>query len=256
MIRGAAVVALLGTQAAADCRQALALGLDVSGSVDAREYRLQLDGVANALRAPSVVEALLGFGQPPVQIAVFEWSGADAQRLIVPWVSLANDDAIERVAARLNQTTRGLEDDRTAIGNAISFGLELIAMADECPVRTLDISGDGRSSHGPRPETVFVPRDISINGLVIGADSPGIGDRRQMQLSEIVAYYGAAVIRGPGAFIEAARGFEDFEAAMERKLLREIEAIVVGRLNPLDGFSGRTSAPAPASVASAPMGHQ
>lgn len=34
--------------AQANCRLALALGLDVSGSVDSREYRLQLDGLANA----------------------------------------------------------------------------------------------------------------------------------------------------------------------------------------------------------------
>ena len=37
---------------AAACRQALALGLDVSGSVDAVEYRLQTAGLAAALMAP------------------------------------------------------------------------------------------------------------------------------------------------------------------------------------------------------------
>ncbi|MCW1950803.1 MAG: DUF1194 domain-containing protein, partial [Octadecabacter sp.] len=41
------------------CRQALALGLDVSGSVDVQEYRLQLDGLALALGDPEVTAALL-----------------------------------------------------------------------------------------------------------------------------------------------------------------------------------------------------
>ncbi|MFC6686684.1 DUF1194 domain-containing protein [Jhaorihella thermophila] len=61
--------------AAAACRHALALGLDVSGSVDGREYRLQLDGLAAALRDPRVKQALLAMPAAPVRIAVFEWSG-------------------------------------------------------------------------------------------------------------------------------------------------------------------------------------
>ena len=44
--------------AVAECRQALMLALDVSGAVDQREYRLQLDGLANALLDPQVVAAL------------------------------------------------------------------------------------------------------------------------------------------------------------------------------------------------------
>ena len=47
-LASAAALALWGSAVAAECRLALALGLDVSGSVDVMEYRLQLDGVANA----------------------------------------------------------------------------------------------------------------------------------------------------------------------------------------------------------------
>ena len=43
-----------GGAAAAECRLALSLGLDVSSSVDAREYRLQTEGLAAALIAPEV----------------------------------------------------------------------------------------------------------------------------------------------------------------------------------------------------------
>ena len=41
------------------CRLALSLGLDVSSSVDAREYRLQTEGLAAALIAPEVRGAFL-----------------------------------------------------------------------------------------------------------------------------------------------------------------------------------------------------
>ena len=81
MIR-AGVAALVGatlwaSAGVAECRQALALGLDVSGSVDAREYRLQLDGVAGALDDPAVraavqratFELLIGFQLTEQQLA-------------------------------------------------------------------------------------------------------------------------------------------------------------------------------------------
>ncbi len=65
MIRAALTfAALLGAAtpqvADAACLQALALGLDVSGSVDAREYRQQIGGLAEALSDPRVRAAYLG----------------------------------------------------------------------------------------------------------------------------------------------------------------------------------------------------
>ena len=48
----------IGAADASECRQSLVLGLDVSSSVDAREYRLQLDGLAEAILDPEVEDAL------------------------------------------------------------------------------------------------------------------------------------------------------------------------------------------------------
>lgn len=45
-----------------------------------------------------------------------------------------------------------------------------------------------------------------------------------------MAYYRAYVIRGDSAFVEAAQGFEDFEAAMIRKLLRELQVVAVSEV--------------------------
>ena len=45
-----------------------------------------------------------------------------------------------------------------------------------------------------------------------------------------MAYFKAEVIRGPGAFVEAAVGFDDFEEAMIRKLLRETRGLSLGQL--------------------------
>jgi len=40
----------------------------------------------------------------------------------------------------------------------------------------------------------------------------------------LVQYYSNEVLHGPGAFVEIADGFADYANAMERKLLRELQA--------------------------------
>ena len=74
----------------AACRQALALGLDVSGSVDEGEYQLQLRGLAAALVSDDVRASLVRLPDAPVRILVFEWSGQDYQRVLIEWTDITS----------------------------------------------------------------------------------------------------------------------------------------------------------------------
>lgn len=206
----------------ATCRQALALGLDVSGSVDAQEYRLQIDGLANALEDPEVVAALLALPDAPVRIAVFEWSGPLAQRIVLPWRVIDAPADVTEAAARLRAMQRAVMDPSTAIGAAKRFGGALLAEQSACWRRVLDLSGDGESNTGPRPRDLR-PEGITINGLVVSgtANANGIG--------ALASYYGAYVIQGPESFVETALGFDAFEAAMVRKLKRELQVLAVSQ---------------------------
>jgi len=56
----AAAVALLAEPAAAACKLALVLGLDVSSSVNSREYEIQIGALARAFRLAPVREAKIG----------------------------------------------------------------------------------------------------------------------------------------------------------------------------------------------------
>lgn len=228
-------VALWAVEAQAACRQALALGLDVSGSVDAREYRLQLDGLARALLAAEVQAAILAFPEAPVRVTVFEWSGRGSQRVLVDWTVVSGADDVRAVAAQLMATTRGPGNPATAIGEAMLFGASALAAQPECWRHVLDLSGDGTSNTGPAPgpmrQAPALAR-VTVNGLVVGADAPATGDRRQFEIAELSAYYRTQVIHGPDAFVEVALGFEDFERAMTRKLLRELAARPVALMAP------------------------
>ena len=213
------------------CRQALALGLDVSGSVDSREYRLQLDGLAAALLDPDVQDALLSLPATPVRIAVYEWSGPNDQTLLLPWSAITDQAALSDVSTRLTTTTRTPSEQSTGLGASLLFGADLLASQKGCWTRTLDISGDGKSNTGPNPQDIADRRfdGITINALVIGANALDHGDSRQTEIGELSSYFIAYVIHGPTSFVEVALGFEDYERAMVRKLLRELEGFALSQ---------------------------
>ncbi|TYB82438.1 DUF1194 domain-containing protein [Maritimibacter fusiformis] len=209
------------------CRQALALALDVSGSVDAEEYRLQLDGLAAALTDPQVVEAFVAGAAAPVRLMVYEWSGPAHQRVILGWTEVADAPALSAIATTLRSTVRVPAAPSTALGTAMAVGAGFLSGQPDCWTRTLDISGDGTSNTGPRPQDIghlASLAEITVNALAIG-----VGERQTLSTTgDLVEYFRQNVIRGPGAFVEHAAGFADFEAAMVRKLLRETRGLAIG----------------------------
>ena len=217
--------------AEAACRQALALGLDVSGSVDGREYRLQLDGLAAALRDAQVRRAFLAMPQAPVRLIVFEWAGVAQQRRLAGWRTIESAADLEAVAARLEAAQSGYDDPATAIGAAMRHGAALLAQQAACWQKTLDISGDGPANRGAHPRDVGDAElaGITVNGLVIGPASRANTTKDLTGVKTLEAYYRAHVMRGQGAFVETATDFEDFARAMRRKLLREIAPAAVAR---------------------------
>ena len=235
MIRALAFVALMALAggATAQCRQALALGLDVSGSVDAREYRLQLGGLAQALGDAEVRAKIMAMSSAPIRLIVFEWSGPDDQATLVPWTVLDSEAALNGVIATLGQTTRREATPGTALGVAMQLGRIYLDQQRDCWKRTLDLSGDGKSNLGPRPRDLkagIEASGITINALVIGVDDPNTGDIRQSEIGELSSYFNAEVILGPDAFVMTAIGFSDYARAMKQKLLRELDGLVFSEL--------------------------
>jgi hypothetical protein len=234
-IAAVALAALTGFAAlparAGACRQALALGLDVSGSVDPDEYRLQLDGLAAALTHPDVAATVLAGASAPVRLLVYEWSGPADQRVIAGWSEITDAAALAAFAGRLGATRRTPADPSTALGTALITGAGLLAGQSECWKRTLDISGDGMSNAGPRPQDLADRPELAgltVNALVIGTGEGGTTAGG----SDLLAYFQRLVIRGPGAFIEPAESFAAYEEAMRKKLLRELEGLVIGDARP------------------------
>ncbi len=229
------VLIMLANVARADCRLALALALDVSGSVDAEEYRLQMDGLAHALQRPEIRQLLLATAGPPVEILVYEWSGPEEPRLVLGWSRLDSPTAIEKVARKLRATQRQKRTPTTDIAAAMRAGAAFLGQKPNCWRHVLDVSGDGQSNTGPHPKTVSfgrTPRMITVNALVIGTDRKNNGDQGQHRIGALSAYFQKYILRGPDSFVETAHGFDEYEMAMTRKLLKEMSSIVLSAAPP------------------------
>lgn len=227
MVRNTFVAFILSLTAsqvsASECRLALLLAMDVSSSVDAAEDVLQRGGMVAALTAPEVQAAFFSTDQH-VALAVYEWSGRYNQEILLDWLLIDNPSALLHAAETIASSTRSHNDFPTAMGYALGYGAGMLSRGPDCLYRTLDVAGDGQNNEGFTPAQAYAefPFDgVTVNGLVInGADFEAE--------TGLIAFYKGQVIRGPGAFVEIAQGFEDYERAMRRKLERELTPPVIG----------------------------
>ncbi len=228
-------LALLLPGPAFACRLALALALDVSGSVDNSEYEQQMRGLAAALADPEVEQALFADPGAPVSVAVFEWSASRYQRLVQNWLVLEDRADLQGLIARLNGWTREPSPEPTGLGAALRYGHALLERAPACWQQTLDVSGDGENNDWPAPQDLRragALGQITINGLLVSAPRRKSDRADTGAHSALLAYFEARVIQGPDAFVEVAFGYGDYARAMKKKLLRELATRPVGSLWP------------------------
>lgn len=207
------------------CRLALVLAMDISSSVDENEDKLQRLGLSAALLSPEVKQAFLGSPEP-VALAAFEWAGRYDQTVILEWLLIEEETDLVRAAEIVANSRRSQDDFPTAVGHALGFAASVLASAPSCTTKTIDVAGDGTNNEGfgPREAYRHFPLDgVIVNGLVIETGN-GAED-------ELLEFYLNEVRRGPGAFVEVANGFSDYERAMRRKLSRELQAELIGSID-------------------------
>jgi len=205
---------------------ALVLAVDVSGSVDDDEYRLQRQGYVDAFLHPAVLSAIRGTPRGRIAVTYIQWGGAGYQRIAVPWTVLSDDASAAAFADQIARAPRA-RISGTSISGAIDFSVLQLSLIPHRPVRrVIDVSGDGVNNSGRPPDLArdaALALDISINGLVIMNDNPGPGwQRYQPALDE---HYREYVVGGPGAFVLSVDGFESFAHAILNKLIREISGL-------------------------------
>lgn len=206
-----AVLGGLAADRALACETALVLAMDVSGSVDAAEYRLQLDGLAAALRDPELRDIML---QDQVALAVTQWSASGQQKVVQDWQRMQSSQAIDRFAAAAATVPRAFAGADTAVGEALDHAVALFDSVQDCRRKVVDLSGDGDENAGFTIQSArrrAIAQHVEVNALAI--ESIGVS---------ISNYYRRSVIT-PDGFVQTARGYVDYARAIRLKLRRELQ---------------------------------
>lgn len=199
----------------------LVLAVDISLSMDEKEFALQRAGYVEALRHPDFIQAVRSSNTGRIAIAYFEWAGTVRDDAVIDWQIIDSTQSAysfaDKVAARPFRSFRG-----TSISTALSFGTGLFDRTDFIGERSvIDISGDGPNNIGP-PVTATrdaaTAKGIVINGLPILINpSP--------TFSHLDRYYAQCVTGGPGSFVLPIYSAAEFSTAIRRKLILEVSGI-------------------------------
>ncbi len=211
--RIALALALLfpGNPPANACDLALVLAVDVSGSVDTDEFRIQMDGLAAGLSDSVVSEALV---RAKAEVMLVQWTGSSRQKTTIPWTRLDSFEALDTFADKVASDPRIWRNYSTAIGEALAFSMDAFELVPHCSRHLIDVSGDGFSNEGLEPTLLhdrLQKAGVTVNAIAIEESEP-----------DLTAYFYENVIVGEGAFVVSARGFRDYPERIRKKLLREV----------------------------------
>ncbi|HYC12680.1 MAG TPA: DUF1194 domain-containing protein, partial [Stellaceae bacterium] len=193
----------------------LILAVDTSGSVSSDRFDLQKEGYSEAFANPNVLDAIRSGMHRAIAVTMLQWTGPALQTQVVDWMRIDDAASAARFSAAVAAAPRALFSGGTSISGAIDRAAGLFAQSGyRGERRVIDVSGDGSNNRGRPAEEA---RDdalrvgVGINGLPILTLEPSLDE-----------YYRANVIGGPGAFVIAIDRYEDFAAAILRKLIQEI----------------------------------
>ena len=195
-------------------------GLDASSSMDAQETMVQVDGMAQAIRAPEIVAAIKNGRHGRIGFAVFLWADGDFPEL-VSWrvigspqdAEAASNEILSRVRSILGVPAQSVGS-MTDLSSALEHAAEMLQSSPYASKRAVvNIVGDGEDNVGEdsrRIRDALVARGVVINGVVVGGDPA------------VMAYYRNVVVGGPTGFVLTADKPETLVQVFAFKFMSEI----------------------------------
>ena len=216
LVLGAAVLAPVPAGHAQDYETdlALVLAVDCSFSVDAYEFRLQMEGLGRAFLHAEVKQAIEQGQRQRIAVSIVQWSDENNQMVVLPWTIVSGAADADELGMIIASMPRKLAEGGTSISTALTYSAALFAAAPTAERWVIDVSSDGRNNIGPPVRPVrdrLVADGITINGLVILNEWPTLD-----------SYFEANVVGGTGNFVMPANNYEAYGEAILRKLVREI----------------------------------
>jgi len=197
--------------------------IDISDSVDPKTAAVEIDGMAEAIRAPDVIQAIQSGRHRRIGFAVFAWRDG-AYPELVSWTMIASAEDAHAVSGRLQSDFRAfaaadppaptMSPHMTDLSGAIDHAAILLLTAPYVADRSVvNVIGNGWDNVGEGPRRArdrVIAKGGTINGVVLGFDPVLMG------------YYRGNVIGGPGAFLLSVDDPATMAEVLARKFLYDI----------------------------------
>ena len=221
---------------------ALVMAVDISQSVDENRYRLQMEGIAQALEDPDVIRVVTSGPHRAILFTLIGW--ADTARVLLPWTWIASASDAAAVA-RMLRSLPSTSGEYTCLGRMLKYLSDVTLNPVPVPAArvVVDVSGDG-ADNCTSVDYVRDQRDRLVRGGAIVNGLPILEDGAERPLqrwnrapgstqdefplpdkqdaSTLTRWYERYVMGGEGAFVITADGYEDFARAIRRKFIQEI----------------------------------
>lgn len=196
-------------------------GFDFSGSIEARDAQIQIEGIALALRSPELAAAIQNGRYRRIGFAVFAWADGnypvlDSWRLISSPqdAAAASDEVVARLRAMLDSNALVTLGALTDLSGAMAYGGEMLRSAPFATSRRIiNIVGNGMDNVGegtPPTRDRLVAQGVTINGVALGFDRT------------VYQYFQREVIGGPKAFVLPADDPAALVEVLARKFVTEL----------------------------------
>ena len=221
---------------------ALVVSVDVSNSVDAERYKLQLEGIAAALEDPSVVDAIVNGPNGGILFSMVMW--ADKPSIALPWTRITNKEEAKALAQRVRKI-QNPGGEFTCMSRMLrSINDKIVPQIPAKALRiVIDVSGDGpdncnadESAASVRDE--LVANGVTVNGLPILLGTPNAATDGVAPTTveptgaepkhPLETWYRENVMGGSGSFVLPANGYGDFGRAIRQKFVIEISERATG----------------------------
>jgi hypothetical protein len=199
----------------------LVLAMDVSGSIDDEELRLEREATADAFADSEVIRAIQNGSLGRIAVAMVDFSSNPYNKIVIDWHIIRDRQSAEQFAALVRALPRPVGH-RTSISSALELATLMLEGSDKditASRKVIDVSGDGPNNWGDHltpAHDATVANGIVINGL------PVMDEQANGYFPDLDKYYAACVAGGRGAFVVVVRNYRDYAAGMRRKLVLEI----------------------------------
>ncbi|MCH9807265.1 MAG: DUF1194 domain-containing protein [Alphaproteobacteria bacterium] len=205
---------------------ALVIAVDVSNSVDERRYRLQMNGIANALEDPAVIATILSGAQGAILVSLVAWS--DRPQTALQWMKISSREEARMVAAKVRRLPR-ISGEFTCMADMLRYlnNKVLPTVPARALRKVVDVSGDGSDNCNSTIATPQIRDEIVGYGTIIN----GLPILEGAEAKTLEQWYEDNVQGGAGSFVLAAKSFEDFGRAIRQKFIVEISSRPAGPPN-------------------------